>query len=76
MGHAEPQASAAGPDTSAARQPCWMPFSPNQEFKAEPKQFARAEGMYFYTPEGQHIDEIVGKLRDAISAWPLINTPK
>lgn len=50
MGHAEPQATAV-----EARQPYWMPFSPNKEFKAEPMMFSRAKGMYFYTPEGQEV---------------------
>ena len=45
MGHAEPQ-------VATDLQPYWMPFSPNKEFKSEPRMIARAEGMYFYTPEG------------------------
>ncbi len=48
MGHAEPQ-------VSNTLQPYWMPFSPNKEFKAEPRMFARAEGMYFYTPDGKPV---------------------
>jgi len=48
MGHAEPQ-------LATDLQPYWMPFSPNKEFKHEPKMFARAEGMYFYTPEGRQV---------------------
>ena len=48
MGHAEPQ-------VAADLQPYWMPFSPNKEFKHEPRLFARAEGMYFYTPEGRQV---------------------
>ncbi len=48
MGHAEPQ-------VSTSLQPYWMPFSANKEFKAEPRLFSRAEGMYFYTPEGQQV---------------------
>ena len=48
MGHAEPQ-------VSTALQSYWMPFSPNKEFKAEPRMFVRAEGMYFYTPEGRQV---------------------
>jgi beta-alanine--pyruvate transaminase len=65
MGHAEPvvaatsqQAelhSAAQADTPVDRQTFWMPFSPNKEFKAEPKMFTRAKGMYFYTPEGREV---------------------
>ena len=48
MGHAEPQ-------VTSQLQPYWMPFSPNKEFKNEPRMFARAEGMYFYTPEGKQV---------------------
>ncbi len=48
MGHADPQ-------VKSTLQPYWMPFSPNKEFKAEPKMFSRAKGMYFYTPEGQEV---------------------
>ncbi|MBL8339853.1 MAG: aminotransferase class III-fold pyridoxal phosphate-dependent enzyme [Rubrivivax sp.] len=56
MGHAEPQVATAPAAADAqARQPYWMPFSPNKEFKSEPKMFARAKGMYFYTPEGKEV---------------------
>ena len=48
MGHAEPQ-------VTTHLQPYWMPFSPNKEFKNEPRMFARAEGMYFYTPDGKQV---------------------
>ncbi len=48
MGHAEPQ-------VATNLQSHWMPFSPNKEFKDEPRMVARAEGMYFYTAEGRQI---------------------
>ena len=48
MGHAEPQ-------VAATMQPFWMPFSANKEFKSEPRMFARAKGMYFYTPDGREV---------------------
>ena len=48
MGHAEPQVA-----TTLA--PFWMPFSANKEFKSEPRLFARAKGMYFYTPDGREV---------------------
>ena len=48
MGHAEPQ-------VASTMQSFWMPFSPNKEFKSEPRMFARAKGMYFYTPEGREV---------------------
>jgi beta-alanine--pyruvate transaminase len=34
-------------------EPFWLPFSPNKEFKKEPRLIARAEGMYVYAPDGR-----------------------
>jgi beta-alanine--pyruvate transaminase len=33
----------------------WMPFTPNRAFKADPRMVVRAEGMYYYTPDGRPI---------------------
>src|SRR5258708_3859928 len=33
----------------------WMPFTANRQFKANPRLFARASGMHYYTPEGRKI---------------------
>jgi beta-alanine--pyruvate transaminase len=33
----------------------WMPFTPNRRFKARPKLVERAEGMFYYTPEGRPV---------------------
>jgi beta-alanine--pyruvate transaminase len=33
----------------------WMPFTANRQFKAKPRLLARAEGLYYYTPEGRQI---------------------
>jgi beta-alanine--pyruvate transaminase len=33
----------------------WMPFTPNRRFKADPRFVVRAEGMYYYAPDGQEI---------------------
>ncbi|MCX8004128.1 MAG: aminotransferase class III-fold pyridoxal phosphate-dependent enzyme, partial [Burkholderiaceae bacterium] len=33
----------------------WMPFTANRHYKAAPRLLARAEGMYYYTPEGRQI---------------------
>jgi beta-alanine--pyruvate transaminase len=41
-----------------ARQPYqsfWMPFTANRKFKQAPRLLARAEGMYYYTPDGSKI---------------------
>jgi len=33
----------------------WMPFTANREFKKAPRLLARAEGMYYWTPEGRQV---------------------
>lgn len=33
----------------------WMPFTSNRSFKTKPKLFSHAEGMYYYTPEGEKV---------------------
>ncbi|MBV8210912.1 MAG: aminotransferase class III-fold pyridoxal phosphate-dependent enzyme [Burkholderiaceae bacterium] len=43
-----PQARAQG-----ELEPFWMPFSPNKEFKKEPRLITRARGMYLFAPDGR-----------------------
>jgi beta-alanine--pyruvate transaminase len=33
----------------------WMPFTANRHFKSAPRLLDRAEGMYYWTPEGRRI---------------------
>jgi beta-alanine--pyruvate transaminase len=33
----------------------WMPFTNNREFKREPRLFARASGMHYWTPNGRKL---------------------
>ncbi|HRE59671.1 MAG TPA: aspartate aminotransferase family protein [Micropepsaceae bacterium] len=33
----------------------WMPFTPNREFKRNPRMIARAEGMYYFDTKGRKI---------------------
>jgi beta-alanine--pyruvate transaminase len=33
----------------------WMPFTANRQFKSKPRLLARAEGMHYWTPDGQEI---------------------
>ena len=33
----------------------WIPFTPNRQFKKNPRLFSKAEGMYLYTPEGKKV---------------------
>jgi beta-alanine--pyruvate transaminase len=49
MGHADPLLEVD------ARQNFWMPFSPNKEFKQEPRMFVRAEGVWLYKPNGDQV---------------------
>lgn len=52
MGHSD---QAGKTPAQSQLQQFWMPFSPNKEFKREPRLFERAEGMYFYTPDGRKL---------------------
>jgi beta-alanine--pyruvate transaminase len=39
----------------------WMPFTANRQFKAKPRLLARADGMYYWTPEGREVlDGVAG----------------
>jgi beta-alanine--pyruvate transaminase len=49
MGHADPLIE------MEARQNFWMPFSPNKEFKQEPRMFVRGEGVWLYKPDGSQV---------------------
>ena len=33
----------------------WMPFTANRQFKANPRMLARAEDMYYFTPDGREV---------------------
>jgi beta-alanine--pyruvate transaminase len=41
--------------TDLERSAFWMPFTANRQFKKAPRLLARAEGMYYWTPEGRKI---------------------
>ncbi len=46
---------AVGAAANLENSPFFMPFSMNRQFKKAPRLLARAEGMYYYTPEGRKI---------------------
>jgi beta-alanine--pyruvate transaminase len=58
MSNAKPLAeSLTRPDLEAL----WLPFTANRQFKAAPRLLARANGMYYWTPEGRQIlDGVAG----------------
>ena len=33
----------------------WMPFTANRSFKKNPRMVARAEGMFYYTPDNKPV---------------------
>ncbi|MBL8309461.1 MAG: aminotransferase class III-fold pyridoxal phosphate-dependent enzyme [Burkholderiales bacterium] len=57
MGHSDPQLTTAAnfAQDAHALDNFWMPFSPNKEFKAEPRMFVKGEGMHLWTPDGRKL---------------------
>jgi beta-alanine--pyruvate transaminase len=37
------------------REAFWMPFTANRQFRAAPRLLSRAEGMYYWTPDGRQV---------------------
>jgi beta-alanine--pyruvate transaminase len=33
----------------------WLPFTPNRDFRDQPRLFARAEGVHYFTPDGRAV---------------------
>src|SRR5215467_13287134 len=67
MGHAELTIQQSG--TASQRislDEYWMPFTPNRDFKADPKMVVRAEGMFYWNDRGE-------KLIDACSGMFCVN---
>ena len=49
----------------------WMPFTDNRYFKDDPRMFARAEGMYYFTADGREIlDGTAGLWCVQCRPWP------
>ena len=66
MGHAETTLRDSLPQQPISLDEYWMPFTPNREFKADPKLVVRAEGMFYWNDRG-------GKLIDAASGLFCVN---
>ncbi len=49
MGHADPILDVSVMDYQ------WVPFTPNRDFRKEPKIFVRAEGLYYWSDKGDRI---------------------
>jgi beta-alanine--pyruvate transaminase len=55
MGHAEFKLRDQPQATPLSLDEYWMPFTPNREFKADPRIIVRAEGMYCWNDRGDKI---------------------
>jgi len=55
MGHAEPKIRSAAATRGLSLDEYWMPFTPNREFKADPRMIVRAEGMFFWNDRGEKL---------------------
>ncbi|HEV2220757.1 MAG TPA: aspartate aminotransferase family protein [Casimicrobiaceae bacterium] len=55
MGHAEFTLRNQPSQTAISLDELWMPFTPNRDFKADPRIVVRAEGMYYWNDRGEKI---------------------
>lgn len=55
MGHAEFTLRNQPAQKPLSLDEFWMPFTPNRDFKADPRIVVRAEGMYYYNDRGEKI---------------------
>ncbi|MGH6610162.1 MAG: aminotransferase class III-fold pyridoxal phosphate-dependent enzyme [Burkholderiaceae bacterium] len=55
MGHAELKVRDAPQSKAISMDEYWMPFTPNRDFKQEPKMIVRAEGMYLWNERGDRL---------------------
>ena len=55
MGHAELTIHDQAATKRISLDEYWMPFTPNRDFKADPKMVVRAEGMYYWNDRGDKL---------------------
>ncbi len=55
MGHAETKVQDALHAKPVSMDEYWMPFTPNRDFKHDPKMVVRAEGMYLWSDRGERL---------------------
>jgi adenosylmethionine-8-amino-7-oxononanoate aminotransferase len=55
MGHAELTIQADAAKKRISLDEYWMPFTPNRDFKADPKMVVRAEGMFYWNDRGEKL---------------------
>jgi beta-alanine--pyruvate transaminase len=47
--------AASAPTSALNLEHFWMPFTANRQFKSAPRLLAKADGMFYWTPEGREI---------------------
>ena len=55
MGHADSEIMQTATKRTLSLDEYWMPFTPNRDFKHDPKMVVRAEGMYYWNDRGEKI---------------------
>ncbi|HTL34565.1 MAG TPA: aspartate aminotransferase family protein [Kofleriaceae bacterium] len=55
MGHAEFTLRNQPSQKPLSLDELWMPFTPNRDFKSDPRIVVRAEGLYYYTDRGDKV---------------------
>jgi len=55
MGHADTPVREVAAKSALSLDEYWMPFTPNRDFKSDPKMVVRAEGMYYWSDRGDKI---------------------
>ena len=55
MGHAEAKIQDAIASRTLSMDEYWMPFTPNRDFKGDPKIVVRGEGMYLWNERGDRL---------------------
>jgi len=55
VGHADSEIMQTATKRTLSLDEYWMPFTPNRDFKHDPKMVVRAEGMYYWNDRGEKI---------------------
>ena len=55
MGHAEFKLESDRAAGAISMDEYWMPFTPNRDFRHEPKMVVRAEGMFVWNERGERL---------------------
>ena len=66
MGHADATMTQTAATRALSLDEYWMPFTPNRDFKHDPKMVVRAEGMLVTLETGKLLQEGLGEVQEMI----------